>query len=149
PLVSEYSLEISDYLSQKLNADVSIGAIDANWDGLKPVVNVRDIRITSHAQEPILTLNSARLRLDLISSLLNLRFVWGGINVHQAKLEFAQTSEGCWQLPGLRFKPRDNQEAAQLDALFDMLLLSNHIEFHQTHLDFTCHDRHRISQDSP
>ena len=149
PLVSEYSLEISDYLSQKLNADVSIGAIDANWDGLKPVVNVRDIRITSHAQEPILTLNSARLRLDLISSLLNLRFVWGGINVHQAKLEFEQTPEGFWQLPGLRFQTRDNQEAAQLDALFDMLLLSNHIEFHQTHLDFTFLDRHRISLDSP
>src|SRR5690606_18835394 len=104
PLVSEYSVEISDYLSQKLNADVSIGAIDANWDGLKPVVNVRDIRITSHAQEPILTLNSARLRLDLISSLLNLRFVYAGINVHQAQLECEQTPEGFLQLPWMQFE---------------------------------------------
>lgn len=148
-LVSEYPAELSDYLSGKLNAEVYIGAIEANWEGLKPLVDVRDIRITSHAQEPILTLDNARMRLDLISSLVNFRLVWGGINVHRAKLEFEQVPGGFWQLPGLRFQTRDTQEAAQLDSLFDMLLLSNHIEFHQTHLDFTFLDGHRISLDSP
>ena len=148
-LLSEYPQELSDYLSERLNAEVHIGAISANWEGLKPVVDARDIRITSQAQEPILSLQKARMRLDLISSLLNFRLVWGGINVHQAQLEFEQTPEGFWQLPGLRFQTRDDQETAQLDALFDMLLLSNHIEFHQTHLDFTFLDGHTISLDSP
>lgn len=148
-LLSEYPQELSDYLSQRLNADVHIGAISANWEGLKPVVDASDIRIASQAQEPILTLQKARMRLDLISSLLNFRLVWGGINVHQAALAFEQTPEGFWQLPGLRFQTREDQEAAQLDALFDMLLLSTHIEFHQTHLDFTFLDGHKIALDSP
>ncbi len=148
-LLSEYPQELSNYLSGRLNAEVHIGAISAKWEGLKPVVDARDIRITSQAHEPILTLQKARMRLDLISSLLNFRLVWGSINVHQAELEFEQTAEGFWQLPGLRFQTREDQDAAQLDALFDMLLLSNHIEFHQTHLDFTFLDGHAISLDSP
>lgn len=149
-LLSDYPQEISDYLSEQLNADVHIGRINAQWDGLKPVVEAQDIRITSQTQEPIFALQKARMRLDLLGSLINFRLVWGSINLHQAELDFEQTAEGFWHLPGLHFKTTpDNQNAAQLDVLFDMLLLSNHIEFHQTHLDFHFVDGHHISLDSP
>lgn len=149
-LVSEYREELNLYLSERLNADVHIGAINAHWRGLKPVVEAREIRITSHAREPILALKKARLRLDLLGSLAKLQLVWGSVNLHEVDLEFEQTPDGFWRLPGLSFQyEKPPEEAAQLDVLFDMLLLANHIEFHQSHLSFRFVDGHQITFDSP
>lgn len=147
-LVSDYRTELNDYLSQRLNAEVHIGDINAQWKGLKPLVHLRDIRITSHLQEPILEVHEAHLHLDIIRSLLNLRVVWGGMNLHQVDLDFEQTAEGFWHIPGLHIQQQSKQ-AVRLDVLLDMLLLSRHIEFHQSHLNFRFVDGHRINLDSP
>lgn len=147
-LVSDYRTELNDYLSQRLNAEVHIGEINAQWKGLKPLVHLRDVRIISHLQEPILEVHEAHLHLDIIRSLLNFRVVWGGMNLHQVDLDFEQTAEGFWHIPGLHIQQQSKQ-TVRLDVLFDMLLLSRHIEFHQSHLNFRFADGHQINLDSP
>lgn len=147
-LVSDYRVELNGYLSQRLNAQVHIGRINAEWKGLKPLVHLHDIRITSHLNEPVLEVQDAHLRLDILRSLANFRIVWGGMNLHQVDLDFEQTAEGFWRIPGLHLQQQSKQ-AVRRDVLLDMLLLSRHIEFHQSHLNFRFADGHQINLDSP
>ena len=72
-LLADYPQEVSSYLSDKLNAKVSIGAISAEWVGLKPMVDVRKLRIVSQADKPIIALEHARMRLDLLGSFTHAR----------------------------------------------------------------------------
>ena len=62
-LLAEYPQEISRYLSNKLNAKVSMAAISAEWVGLKPTVEVKQLRILSHAVEPTAPTPEGSLRL--------------------------------------------------------------------------------------
>jgi uncharacterized protein (TIGR02099 family) len=136
-LLGQYPQQISHYLSQQFNAQVSIGSLSAEWVGLKPMVHVNQLRIVSQSEQPILALAHAEMRLDLLDSLLHARLVWSTLKLNKLDVEFLQTSDGFWQIPGV---PRDtskpDEASAQLDPLIDMLLLSQHIEVDQSHFSF-------------
>ncbi|MES2674172.1 MAG: AsmA-like C-terminal region-containing protein [Pseudomonadota bacterium] len=136
-LVAEYPQQISHYLSNQFKANVSIGSLKAEWDGLKPILDVGQLQITSQTGQPIISLAQAHLQLNLLDSLLHVRLVWSALTLQQVKIEFVQSANGQWYIPGL---PRDvdekPEEPARLDPLLDMLLLSRHIEFQQTHFNF-------------
>ncbi len=136
-LVEEYPQQISHYLSNQFKANVSIGALKAEWDGLKPILDVDQLHITSQAGKPIISLAQAHLQLDLLDSLLHARLVWSVLTLHQVKIEFIQSADGQWSIPGLPRRTDENREdMARLDPLLDMLLLSRHIEFKQTQFNF-------------
>lgn len=150
-LLGDYNHSIASYLSSTLNARVNIGHIESDWTGLKPSLVVQDFSINSQEGQPIIALQQARLRLDILESLLNFRPVWSSLVLTQVDMNFAQTSEGFWQIPGL---PRTsatpaNNTRAQLDTLVDMLLLSTRIEFQRSHLGFTFHSGQQIQLNSP
>src|SRR5690606_8001231 len=126
----------ANYISDELNARVSLGAISAEWEGLKPVLEVRDLNIVSYNDAPILSFARARLRLDLLSSLLNWHLVWGNVTLQQTALEFEQRADGFWRIPGLPDASQKTPQAAQVDVLVDMILLANKIEFQRSHLLF-------------
>lgn len=137
-LVAEYPEELSVYLSKKFNAKVNIGAIRAEWIGLKPMVDVHDVRIVSQTEKPIIALDHAQMRLDLLGTLLHFRLVWSALQLDHVQMDFVQTDDGFWQIPGIprsTDKPERNQ-AARLDSLIDMSLLSRRIEFSQSQLNF-------------
>ncbi len=156
-LLADYNQGIASYLSSKLNARVNIGHIESDWTGLKPSLVVQDFSIKSQDDQPIIALKQARLRLDILESLLNFRPVWSSLVLTQVDMSFAQTADGFWQIPGL---PRTTTVAtdtntagtnprAQLDALVDMLLLSTRIEFQRSHLGFTFNSGQQMQLDSP
>lgn len=147
-LLGDYTQDIADYASSQLNAKVAIGTIQAKWDGLKPSLVVQDFSIKSHTDQPIVVLKQARLRLDIIESLLNSRLVWSNLSLNQVDVTFAQTAEGFWHIPGV--PPRvENKPGVQLDALLDMLLLSTRIEFQSSHLSFQFISGKQVVLDSP
>ena len=146
-VLGDYNLAIARYFSSQLNAHVSIGQIQADWDGLKPSLVVRDFSITSQTEQPIVAFKQARLRLDMLASLINFRLVWSNLSLTQVDMTFAQTDEGLWQLPGL--PKRTDKPGVQMDALLDMLLLSSRIEFQRSHLGFQFASGKHIQLDSP
>ncbi len=148
-LLVEHNHSIASYLSSKLNAQVTIGQIEADWSGLKPSVVVQDLSITSQTHEPIVALKQARLRLDILNSLLNLRLVWSNLSLSQVDMTFAQTADGFWQIPGLPERADAKKPGVQLDALLDMLLLSTKIEFQRSHLSFQFTSGKQVVLDSP
>lgn len=148
-LLGDYNQSIADYFSSQLNAQVTIGQIEADWNGLKPNLVIQDFNIKSHADQPIVAFKQARLRLDMLESLLNLRLVWSNLSLSQVEMSFAQTTEGFWQIPGLPKRVDANKPEVQLDALLDMLLLSTRIEFQRSHLRFQFTSGKQVQLDSP
>lgn len=151
-LLGSYNHSIAAYFSAQLNAQVSIGHIESEWAGLKPSLVVQDLTIKSQDNQPIIALKQARLRLDMLESLLHLSPVWSNLILNQVDMSFAQTDDGFWEIPGLprRAKPEDKaSQRAQLDTLVDMLLLSGRIEFQRSHLSFTFSSGQQMVLDSP
>lgn len=136
-LLAEYPHELSNYLSNKLNAKVTIGAISAEWVGLKPTVDVRDVHILSQTDKPIIALGQARLRLNLLDTFLHARLVWSALELDQVAMDFVQSSDGFWSVQGIpRADNTPDHESADLNPLIDMSLLSRRIEFAQSQLNF-------------
>jgi len=150
PLLGDYKQGIAAYFSSQLNARVSIGHIESEWAGLKPSLVVQDFTIKSLDNQPIIALKQARLRLDMLESLLNFSPVWSNLILNQVDMSFVQTEDGFWEVPGLPRKAKtENDAGVQLDALIDMLLLSGRIEFQRSHLGFTFNSGQQMMLDSP
>ncbi len=96
-LLGEYNQNIASYFSSRLNAQVTIGQIEAEWNGLKPSLVIQDFSIKSKADQPIVAFKQARLRLDIVESLLNVRLVWSNLSLSQVDMTFAQTADGFAQ----------------------------------------------------
>lgn len=136
-LLADYPQELSAYLSTKLNAKVTIGAISAEWVGLKPMVDVQDLRILSQTDKPIIALDHARLRLNLLGTFAHARLVWSALQLDQVAMDFVQTDDGFWHVAGIpKFEHAPDHQTADLNPLIDMALLSRRIEFSQTQLNF-------------
>ncbi len=149
-LLGDYNQSIADYFSSRLNAQVSIGHIESEWAGLKPSLVVQDFTIKSQDNQPIIALKQARLRLDMLESLLNFSPVWSNLILNQVDMSFVQTEDGFWEVPGLPRKAKpEGETGVQIDALIDMLLLSGRIEFQRSHLSFTFNSGHQMTLDSP
>jgi uncharacterized protein YhdP len=112
-LLGEYDQNIASYFSSQLNANVTIGEIEADWNGLKPSLVIRNFSIKSQADQPIVAFKQARLRLDILESLLNLRLVWSNLSLSQVDMTFAQTADGFWQIPGLPKRTEANKPEFQ------------------------------------
>lgn len=148
-LLGEHNHNIASYLSSKLNAQVTIGQIEADWSGLKPSLLIEDFSIQSQTGQHIVALQQARLRLDILDSLLNLRLVWSNLSLTQVDISFVQTADGFWQIPGLPKRADADKPGVQMDALLDMLLLSTRIEFQSSHLTFQFASGKQVVLDSP
>ncbi|WP_049630582.1 YhdP family protein [Cellvibrio sp. pealriver] len=148
-LLGDYDQNIAAYASAKLNAKVAIGSIDAEWNGLKPSLVIQDFTINSQSDQPIAAFKLARLRLDILESLLNFRLVWTNLILTQVDLSFVQTPEGHWHIPGLPQRTDEQKQEVQLDSLIDMLLLSSRIEFQRSHLTFLFTSGEQVVLDSP
>lgn len=148
-LLGDYNKSIASYLSSQINAQVTIGRIQADWNGLKPGLVIQDLSIKSLANQPIVALEQARMRLDILESLLNVRLVWSNLSLSRVDMTFAQTADGFWQIPGLPERTDANKPGVQLDALLDTLLLSTKIEFQSSHLSFQFTSGKQVVLDSP
>ena len=155
-LLGDYNQDIAQYLSQKLNAQVDIGRIDATWDGLKPSLDVQQLSIRSVSDKSIVAVERARVRLDILGSLMNRRWVWSNILLSDVHMDFEQRLDGKWHVSGL--PPRESPapvtdkapaSPAQVDALIDMLLLSTRIEFQNSHLRFGFNNGQQVNLNSP
>lgn len=148
-LLESHTEDIASYFSTKLNASVAIGQIQAEWNGLKPSVVIQDLSITSQTDQPIVALKNARMQLDILKSLFNMRLVWSGLSLNQVAMTFAQTEDGFWLIPGLPQRTEEHKPGVKLDALLDMLLLSTKIEFQSSHLSFLFTSGKEVVMDSP
>lgn len=150
PWAGDYRADVANHIGKRLNAQVSLQELQLQWNGLKPVLSLAGLAVTSRAGEPILAVGEARLRLDLLRSLRNWQLVWGTVDLEATRLAFQQTREGFWHLSGFSGASRStDSSAARSGSLPDMLLLVGRMEFRNTHLAFHFYNGQQITLDSP
>lgn len=83
PAISEYRSDIEVYLSERLRTPVSIGAIEASWEGRFPTLLLQDVKIADHHSRSINEISAEQLILGInpISSLLRLQPVLSKVEV--------------------------------------------------------------------
>lgn len=151
-LLGDYQNSIAEYLSNRLEAKVTIQKISADWKGLKPGVQLLGVKLQSVSGEPIADVSRAMLRLDILRSLKNVRLVWSDLSIEKINITFQQEENGFWKIPGLKSKGAvESKETgdATLNPLIDMLLLSHHMAIKQSHMQFQFFNGQKLNLTAP
>src|SRR5690625_4833512 len=109
PLIQHYPDQVAHYLGQQLDLDVTLGAINAHWEGLKPRLSLHDLRVYDRDGSPLLKAERTSLELSLVASLLRRQLVWGEIGVHSAHLSLTQNETGVWSVLDREAQPRSEE----------------------------------------
>lgn len=101
PKVNSLRPSIEQFLSQEIDAQVSIGKLSASWYGLRPHVLVSDVALRGTDNEARLSIGHADFTVDLLKSLLNYQWVWRKVAFSDIYLELQQNEQGQWHIAGL------------------------------------------------
>ncbi|MGQ9426183.1 YhdP family protein [Gilvimarinus sp. F26214L] len=148
PQVGQYRPEIERYLSSAMDAQVTITAITASWEGLSPELTLTGLSISSHEGEQILAVDTAFAELSIMRSLANGELVLGQLEFVDMTMGFRQRADGSWTLPGLPPRPADS-EAIDLSNPLDIFLLGDRIQFRDAHFSFDFRSGHRSEVSLP
>ena len=138
PAVWDYREDIEQYLSGRLRTEVSIGDINASWEGRFPTLLIQDVVIADHRSQNIGRVEVGQLVLGLnpVSSLLKWQPILSKVelwSLHtEAKLVSWPKPQGQDSTAASEKKPQTST-ADPLGALW----LQPHIFFYDTQIDLT------------
>ncbi|MEM7252783.1 MAG: hypothetical protein AAF493_15315, partial [Pseudomonadota bacterium] len=99
--IDRFRPQITTWLSANLGKDVSVTELAARWDGIKPVVSVRGLRLAEpKSGQPLATFADAAITIAPLESLRAGRLVTGKIRIHGATVQVVRTSSGEIRLIG-------------------------------------------------
>lgn len=124
--LDSYRTDINDYASDKLGLTLETERLLGEWHQLTPQVMANGLSIYSpDQQEPAITVNRARLDLDLIQTLLSRQLVWRELRLGQVALTAKEDADGNWSIAGL---PLNGGGGGNVDELLDVLLYSEYLQ---------------------
>ncbi|NOY62286.1 MAG: hypothetical protein GXP10_03865, partial [Gammaproteobacteria bacterium] len=95
PEVGQYRADIEQLLGDVLERPIRIGAVDAQWTGLKPRLRLQRVSVLdSSSGQTLLHFTEVRASLDLLSSLLQLRPVLGDMTAVVDNLTIERRASG-------------------------------------------------------
>ncbi|OMH30372.1 YhdP family protein [Motiliproteus sp. MSK22-1] len=100
-----YSLPVQkETVERWLSTDsyqLSIGELQGDWHHFRPMLSARNIRVQNPDGEYLVQLDSAKLELDLIRSLLQQRAIFRYALLDKLTLKLVRNGSGDWQLYGM------------------------------------------------
>lgn len=101
--IDSYRPEIEQQLSERLGHDVRIGSLSSRWTWLNPTVIARDLVMRQEAEnnEVIASLQSLRVGLDFLASLMRFRIVFSDFDADGLELVVNQTPRGEIEVEGV------------------------------------------------
>ena len=110
PLLSRYQQTIAQWLSQELRVPVTIGKIEASWNGLQPSVKVDDLVIHDRkTHQPVFSINTAYLGISLSRSIMHRQLVLGQFLIDGAKIT-VKYSDNHWYVSGFSTEEKSINE---------------------------------------
>lgn len=100
PQVPEYRAQIEQLASEAVGQPVTVGDIDARWQGLGPEMRLLDVRLGQPDAEP-LELSEVRVRFGLPHIVSQRALRPDRISVLRSRLYVARDEAGQWHLRGL------------------------------------------------
>ncbi|WP_148863435.1 YhdP family protein [Marinobacter fonticola] len=101
--VGDYRQELEAELSQRLGQPVHIDGLEGRWRGFDPVILIAGIEVEEVApsNEPAARIDSIRIRLDALTSLLRQRLVFSDFIASGLDLTLEQTPSGAMAIQGV------------------------------------------------
>ncbi|WGL16466.1 YhdP family protein [Microbulbifer bruguierae] len=97
PQVGKYSPQISDLLSERLGAPVTLENISLRWQALEVALQIDGLNIGAGGQ---LRLQRGLFHIDLLNSLWNRELIWKNLEVDGFSAQLEQRAAGGWQVRG-------------------------------------------------
>ncbi len=100
--INDYRPELEQLLSERLEQDVQIGFLSSRWSWLNPTLIARDLVLKPEAgsEEVIGSLQSLRVGLDFMASLMRFRIVFSDFDANGLELVINQTPRGDIKIEG-------------------------------------------------
>lgn len=135
PAVWDYRDDIEQYLSGRLRTEVSIGDINASWEGRFPTLLIQNVVIADHRSQNIGRVEVGQLVLGLnpVSSLLKWQPILSKVELWSLHTEAKLVS---WPKPQGQDSIKTKPQTSTADPL-GALWLQPHIFFYDTQIDLT------------
>lgn len=100
PQVEQYKPEIEQFVSQEIGRPVKIAHLEASWQGINPLISVRDLQIQDQSGKSAFVLPELNARISWWSFLVfDLRFA--DIELAKARLHIRRDQEGKIEIGGI------------------------------------------------
>ena len=151
PVVNDYRTAIESQLSRKLGVDISIGEIEAVWQGLRPNLSLNDVSLMSEMGEPVFEVGEIEVEISLIKSLLHRSPSFRQLEFRRLEATLVQTPDYKWRVKGLPESTAFNQGDTTVEAdaprdliiddPLDIFLFGRRVRLSDTSLDFVFLDQ--------
>lgn len=122
--LDSYRTQIHAYASEALGLELTSGALHGEWHQFTPEVSARDLAIYAPGQKaPAITLDHAKLDLNLVQSILSRQLVWRELHLGEIKLAAKEDANGAWTIAGLALNGGGDSS-----GLLDVLLYSAYLD---------------------
>lgn len=131
PNVNEYRLRVAESVSKAAGQKVTIGSMGADWEGLHPRLNLRDVVVYDKAGRAALTLQRVDSTLSWLSvPLWSPRF--HALDFYEPRLDIRRDQSGLVSVGGIEMGG-DSSEG----GFSDWVLSQRDIEIHNASIDWT------------
>lgn len=145
PIVNQHVDEVNHQLSRLLGLQIKIGEINSRWEGFRPNLRLKHVKIYGEDVQPQQSLASSNssslgfrltpppalhfqyldVELDVLQSLREWRWVIGGLQLQHAQIRLMQQASGRWSLQGITSNGGDN--GMQLQDPMDIFKLAEQV----------------------
>lgn len=130
PMVSENRESISSYFSDQLGVEITIGQLDAVWDGLRPELMMSDFRLHDDAGVEIVHVKTAVAQIDLLKSLWDFQVRMWKVELDEVHVTLSQVDK-AWSLAGMSA----GEGGSSTDPL-DVFLMGRLIRLNNIYVNF-------------
>lgn len=148
PMLDDYKSEISTYLGEKLNLDISIGGVSATWKGLRPKIELKNLSVKGSDGTTAFAVKNAVAELSIIDSFAQSKLAWRRLEFSGFDASLQQNDSGRWSVRGLEFKQKDNQEFF-IKGPLDIFLIGRYVEINDANLTLHFRTSHHTQINVP
>ncbi|MBI3711721.1 MAG: TIGR02099 family protein [Burkholderiales bacterium] len=131
PQVTQYKPEIEQYVSQQIGRPVKIAQLQASWQGLNPLISLRNLQIQDQSGHAAFVLPELNARISWWSFLVfDLSFAH--IELANARLNIKRDREGKLEVAGIPLG--SNQHGGEADQLLSWVLSQHEISIRDASL---------------
>ena len=111
PYMNEQKHHLESWLSEKVGAEIKIGGIDAQWQGMGPAILLREIVLVQNEKSPVnLRIDETAIEIDFWQSVLARQIQANEFDLHNMQLTL--------DLASLKTKESDYPIVEALEELF-------------------------------
>jgi uncharacterized protein (TIGR02099 family) len=137
PLINDYRPVIEEALSEQLGVNVSIASIDAEWNGLRPNIQLNQVEVTNQLNaQVIFSVQTARAEFSILDTLVQRGLAFRRITFDHFSSALEQKNNGAWKIAGYDGGTANTQNQFSFDDPLDIFLFGRRVEILNAELGF-------------